>query len=90
MEGAAFGVRAIALSYAFFSRDHDWETVDAAGRKAGEILGWLCEKGNWGKDVEVYSINVPLVTGVEGRDVWITRCLENVSGIPLSNLDKTI
>ena len=83
MEGAAFGVRAVALSYAFFSREHDWATVDEAGRRGVGVVEWLCGKegkgegGNWGGDVGVYSVNVPLVQGVEGRGVWVTRCLEN-------------
>ena len=81
MEAAAFGIRAIALSYAFFSREHHWETVDGAGKVALNVMGWLCgdgkSKGGWGKDVEVYSINVPLVEGVEGRQVWMTPMLEN-------------
>ena len=75
MEAATFRKKAIALSYAFFSRDHDPNVIAAASRHSVKLIEYLYQ--NWGSDVELYSINVPLVEGVESRKVLYTYSLEN-------------
>lgn len=75
LEAAAFKKRAIAISYAFFSRELDQSVLDAATKLSVKIVEYL-EK-NWGADVELYSVNVPLIAGVETKQVFFTNMLEN-------------
>ena len=75
MEAATFKKKAIALSYAFFTRDHDPKIIAAASAQSVKLVEYLYH--NWGSDVELYSINVPLVERVEGRKVFFTSSLEN-------------
>ncbi|KAK5132240.1 hypothetical protein LTR04_004867, partial [Oleoguttula sp. CCFEE 6159] len=75
LEGAVCGVPAIALSYAFFDRNHDADVIAEASRLSVRVAEWLA--GHWGEGVGLYSVNVPLVRGVEGRKVCWTRVLQN-------------
>ena len=75
MEAAVCGKKAIALSYAFYSRHHDPEIIAGASRLAVRVLEHLMK--SWGNDVDLYSINVPLIKGVENNRVMITTCLMN-------------
>jgi tubulin--tyrosine ligase len=70
--------RAIALSYAFFSRNHDPEIIAGASKLSVKLIEYLY--ANWGKEVDLYSVNVPLVEGVEGRKVMWTAMLQNYWG----------
>ena len=75
MEAAVCGKRAISLSYAFESREHDPEAIAAASKHAVRVVEHLmC---NWVDDVDVYNINVPLVDGIMGRKVLYTNVLQN-------------
>ncbi|KAF2758978.1 sure-like protein [Pseudovirgaria hyperparasitica] len=75
MEAAVCGKRAIALSYAFFDKNHDPEIVAGASRISVKIIENLA--ANWKPDVHVYTVNVPLVEGVEQKKVLWTRMLQN-------------
>ncbi|KAH8903189.1 sure-like protein [Coniochaeta sp. PMI_546] len=77
LEAAVCGKRAIALSYAFFSRNHDAEIVAAASRHSVKVVEALVAQ--WPKDgsVDVYSVNVPLVEGVEANKTLWTNVLQN-------------
>jgi 5'/3'-nucleotidase SurE len=75
LEAAICKRRAIALSYAFFTRNHDPDIIAGASRLSLQIIEYLYK--NWGNNVDLYSVNVPLVEGVEGRKVIWTNMLQN-------------
>lgn len=75
MEAAVCGVKAIALSYAFSSRDHDPVVIAEASRHSVRLIEHL--QKNWGQDVDLYSINVPLEPGVSSNKVLYTDVLAN-------------
>ena len=78
LEAAVCKRKAIALSYAFFSRNHDPEIIAGASKLSVKLIEYLY--ANWGKEVDLYSVNVPLVEGVEGRKVMWTAMLQNYWG----------
>lgn len=75
MEAAVCGKRAIALSFAFYSRDHDPNLIAGASRHAVQVIEHLHK--NWSQDVDLYSINVPLVAEVESHKTLFTHALQN-------------
>ncbi|KAL8716262.1 MAG: hypothetical protein Q9220_000167 [cf. Caloplaca sp. 1 TL-2023] len=75
LEAAVCRKRAIALSYAFFSRDHDPQIIAGASRMSVKVIEHLTQ--HWDKDVDLYSVNVPVVEGVEGTRVMYTFALQN-------------
>jgi len=75
MEAAICGKKAIALSYAFFSRDHDPDIIGGASRLSVKLVESLYN--NWGKDADLYTINVPLVKDVEQHKIMYTNMLQN-------------
>ncbi|KAH8808458.1 tubulin-tyrosine ligase family protein-like protein [Xylogone sp. PMI_703] len=75
LEAAVCRKKAIALSYAFFSRNHDPDIIAGASTLSVKIIEHLYN--NWGKDVDLYSINVPLIEDVGKRKVLWTNMLQN-------------
>ncbi|KAL8669121.1 MAG: hypothetical protein Q9168_006273 [Polycauliona sp. 1 TL-2023] len=75
MEAAVCKKRAVALSFAFFSRDHDPKIIAGASRMSVKLLEHLMRE--WDDGVDLYSVNVPLVEGVEGKKVMYTHALQN-------------
>jgi tubulin---tyrosine ligase len=75
LEAAVCGVRAVALSYAFLSRQHDAEIIAAASRMGVRVIEAIVK--SWDENVHVYSVNVPLVKNVETTKVLWTRMLQN-------------
>ena len=75
MEAAVCGKKAIALSFAFYSRNHDPELIAGASRTAVKVIEHLHR--NWGKDADLYSINVPVVADVENHKIMYTHALQN-------------
>lgn len=75
MEAATFGKRAIALSFAFWSRVHDDAMIGAASRRSVAIVEYLAT--NWATDADLYSVNVPLVSEVETARMFFTDLLSN-------------
>ncbi|TLD25497.1 hypothetical protein PspLS_06131 [Pyricularia sp. CBS 133598] len=77
LEGAACRVPSIALSYAFFTRNHDPEIVAGASRHAVRVVEALVKQWPQDGSVDLYSVNIPLVEGVEkARTLW-TPMLQN-------------
>lgn len=75
MEAAVCSKKAIALSFAFYSRIHDPGLIAGGCRQSVKIIDHLY--ANWGKDVDVYSINVPLIAEIEQHKVMYTYSLQN-------------
>ncbi|OJD18091.1 5'/3'-nucleotidase SurE [Emergomyces pasteurianus Ep9510] len=75
LEAAVCGYKAIALSYAFSSRDHDPIVIAEASRHSVRLIGHLYE--NWEENVDFYSINVPLELGVSDSKILYTNVLDN-------------
>lgn len=86
LEAAVCRRRAIALSYAFFSKEkpgvpdsaHDPAIIKDASELSARLIEHLY--ANWGEDVDLYSVNVPLVEGVQQRKVLWTNMLQNYWG----------
>ncbi|KAJ9663262.1 putative tubulin--tyrosine ligase pby1 [Coniosporium apollinis] len=77
MEAAICGVKAIALSYAFFDRNHDPEIIRAASEVSVQLIEKLMSDWKEESGVQLYSINVPLKPDVrESKIVW-ARMLQN-------------
>ncbi|KAK7747552.1 hypothetical protein SLS53_001807 [Cytospora paraplurivora] len=77
LEAASCRYKAIAVSYAFFSRNHDLEIVSAASRHAVRVIEALVKQWPSDGSVDVYSVNVPLVEGVEERKTVWAGLLQN-------------
>ncbi|KAL9004805.1 MAG: hypothetical protein Q9188_002396 [Gyalolechia gomerana] len=75
MEAAVCRKRAVALSYAFFSRNHDPEIIAGASRMSVKLVEYLMS--HWDEAVDLYSVNVPLIEGVEEKKVMYTHALQN-------------
>lgn len=75
MEAAVCQKRAIALSFAFWSRENQPDVVAAACEHSIKLIEHLA--ANWGRDVDLYSINVPLVKDVGSSKVMYTNALQN-------------
>jgi tubulin--tyrosine ligase len=75
LEAAGVGKRAIALSFAFKTREHDAEIIHKACKMSVRIIEKLVAE--WDENVHVYSINVPLEKGVEETKVLWTKMLQN-------------
>ncbi|KAH6608561.1 hypothetical protein Trco_001907, partial [Trichoderma cornu-damae] len=77
LEAAACKYKAIALSFAFFSRNHDPVIIDAACRHSVKVIEYLHKQWPADGSADLYSVNVPLLEGVEThRTVW-TDILQN-------------
>ncbi|PKY08196.1 sure-like protein [Aspergillus campestris IBT 28561] len=75
MEAASCGKRAVALSYAFSSRDHDPVVISEASRHSVKLIEYLSK--NWKEGVDLYTVNVPLEPGVSQNKVLYTAMLDN-------------
>ena len=75
MEAAVCQKRAIALSFAFWSRDHQPELIAGACKHSIRLIEHLA--ANWGDGVDLYSINVPVKEGVGREKVMYTHALQN-------------
>ncbi|KZF19776.1 sure-like protein [Xylona heveae TC161] len=75
MEAAVCRKKAIALSYAFFSRNHDPVIIAGASRLSVRLIEYLYN--NWDPNTDVYSVNVPLLENVEKSKILYTPVLQN-------------
>ena len=75
LEGAVCGKKAIALSYAFDSREHDPEILAEAAKLSTRLVEKLVAE--WPGDVHLYSINVPVRKGVDDAKIVYTEMLQN-------------
>ncbi|KAI1480872.1 sure-like protein [Daldinia eschscholtzii] len=80
LEAAVCRRKAIALSYAFFSRNHDPVIIAAATRHSVRVIEKLYAQWPTDKSVDLYSVNVPLVEGVDERKTLWTGMLQNYWG----------
>lgn len=77
LEAAACRHKAVALSYAFFTRNHDPEIVAGASRHSVRVIEALVKQWPSDGSVDLYSVNVPLVEGVEGAKTLFAPVLQN-------------
>lgn len=75
LEGAVCGKKAIALSYAFDSTEHDAEVLAEAAKLSTRLLEKLVAE--WPEDVHLYSVNVPVRKGVSDAKIVYTEMLQN-------------
>lgn len=75
LEAAGCGKRAIAVSYAFSSRNHDPAIIAEASKHSVRLIEYLCQ--NWADDVDVYNVNMPLEPGISQNKVVYAEMLEN-------------
>ncbi|OAQ96946.1 hypothetical protein LLEC1_04675 [Akanthomyces lecanii] len=77
LEAAVCKVKAIAVSFAFFSRNHDPVIIDAACRQGVKVIDGLYKQWPADGSVDLYSVNVPLVEAVDTRKIYLTKMLQN-------------
>jgi tubulin--tyrosine ligase len=75
MEAAVCGVKSIALSYAFFDRNHDAGIISDASELSAKLIQYLYN--NWDSNTHLYTVNVPLVEKVGDRKILWTNMLQN-------------
>jgi tubulin--tyrosine ligase len=75
MEAAVCGVKSIALSYAFFDRNHDAGIISGASELSAKLIKHLFD--NWDPSTHLYTVNVPLVESVGTRKILWTNMLQN-------------
>ncbi|KAF2181927.1 sure-like protein [Zopfia rhizophila CBS 207.26] len=75
MEAAVCGFKAIALSYAFFDRNHDPDIISGASALSAKLIQYLYN--NWDPNTHLYSVNVPLVENVGQKKILFTEMLQN-------------
>lgn len=75
LEAAVCKRKAIAVSYAFNSRNHDPVIIAGASRLTVKLVEHLMN--NWDADTDLYTVNVPLVENVENKKVLWTNMLQN-------------
>lgn len=75
MEASVCGKKAIALSYAFSSRNHDPVVIAEASSHSVKLIEHLY--ANWEQSVDLYSVNVPLEPDVSQWKVVYTNMLDN-------------
>jgi tubulin---tyrosine ligase len=77
LEAAICKRKAIALSFAFFTRNHDPVIIEGACRHSVRVLEALYKQWPGDGSVDLYSVNVPLVEGVESHKTLWTGMLQN-------------
>lgn len=75
MEAAVCGYKSIALSYAFFDRNHDPIIITNASQLAVKLIDHLYR--HWDENTHLYSINVPLIENVGRNKILYTDMLQN-------------
>lgn len=78
LEAAICRKKAIAMSYAYQSQTHNPDVIAGASRQSVKLVEYLYK--NWGKNVDLYAVNIPLVADVENRKVMQTKILQNYWG----------
>ncbi|KAM5348730.1 hypothetical protein ACJ41O_008553 [Fusarium nematophilum] len=77
LEAAVCQQKSIALSFAFFSRNHDPVIIEAACRHSVKVIEALYKQWPTDGSADLYSVNVPLVEGLEkNKTIW-TNVLQN-------------
>lgn len=89
MEAAVCRKKAIALSFAFYSREHMPALIAGACRHSVRLVEHLYK--NWDDDVDLYSCNVPLIADIETSKIMYTHALQNywTSGSSFQEIEAT-
>ncbi|CAK7226827.1 hypothetical protein SCUCBS95973_006330 [Sporothrix curviconia] len=77
LEAATCNKPAIALSYAFFSKNHDRDIIAEASRHSVRVVEALYKQWPQDRSVDLYSVNVPLVAGVSTHKTVYASILQN-------------
>ncbi|KAK8130962.1 tubulin-tyrosine ligase PBY1 [Apiospora sp. TS-2023a] len=77
LEAAVCRKKAIAVSYAFFSRNHDPDIIEGASAHSVRVIESLYRQWPSDTSVDLYSVNVPLVEGVGKNKTLFTEMLQN-------------
>ncbi|KAK2603525.1 hypothetical protein QQS21_004294 [Conoideocrella luteorostrata] len=77
LEAAVCRRKSIALSFAFFSRNHDPVIIEAACRHGVRVIEALYKQWPTDESTDLYSVNVPLVEGVESNKTLWADMLQN-------------
>ncbi|RLV82842.1 putative tubulin--tyrosine ligase PBY1 [Meyerozyma sp. JA9] len=65
MEAVTHGVKAVALSYAFNSLDHDFAILKEAARISVKLIAKLYRQLQHSPQVDLFSVNIPLVESLQ-------------------------
>ncbi|CAK3863811.1 tubulin--tyrosine ligase PBY1 [Lecanosticta acicola] len=76
LEASVCGHRAIALSFAFFDRNHDPVIIAESCKQAIRVCEYLAKSAPW-DPAQLYSVNVPVQKGVMESKVRWTKMLQN-------------
>lgn len=77
LEAAVCQKKSIALSFAFFTRNHDPVIIEAACRRSVKVIETLYNQWPTDGSADLYSVNVPLVEGLENNKAIWTNVLQN-------------
>jgi 5'/3'-nucleotidase SurE len=77
LEAAVCSFKAIALSFAFFNRNHEPAIIEAACRHAVRVVDAVWKQWPTDGTVDLYSVNIPLVEEVEKNKTLWTGILQN-------------
>ncbi|CAK7267887.1 hypothetical protein SEPCBS119000_002779 [Sporothrix epigloea] len=77
LEGATCNKPSIALSYAFFNKNHDRDIIAEASRHSVRVIEALYKQWPQDRSVDLYSVNVPLLAGVSSHKVVYASILQN-------------
>ncbi|KAG6008729.1 hypothetical protein E4U21_003924 [Claviceps maximensis] len=77
LEAAVCRRKSIALSFAFFTRQHDPVIIGAACRHSVRVLEALYKQWPTDGSADLYSVNVPLVEGVEHHKTLWSNMMQN-------------
>ena len=77
LEAAVCRKKAIAVSYAFFSRNHDPDIIEGASAHSVRVIESLYRQWPSDASVDLYSVNIPLVDGVGKNKTLFTEMLQN-------------
>lgn len=77
LEAAVCKRKAIAVSFAFFSRNHDPVIIEGACRHSVKVIETLYKQWPTDGSTDLYSVNVPLVEDVEKNKTLWTDMLQN-------------
>lgn len=89
MEAAMCRKKAIALSFAYNPGENNPDRILGACMHSSKLIQYLYD--HWAKDVDLYTINVPLIDGIENHKIMYTYTLQNywTSGSSFQEIDVT-
>jgi 5'/3'-nucleotidase SurE len=77
LEASVCRKKAVALSFAFFTRNHDPLIIEGACRHSIKVIEALYKQWPTDGSTDLYSVNIPLVEGVEGNKTLWADMLQN-------------